>query len=57
VNGKRFDWEAGDVVFTPLLSWHQSGTEGGDPVRYITAGTIPFCWPTHHNLETSRRFS
>lgn len=42
INGKRINWEKGDVVFVPLHSWHAQGNEGAAKVRYVTAGTIPF---------------
>lgn len=42
INGRRLDWEEGDVVFAPLFSRHQNGNDGREAVRYITAGTIPF---------------
>jgi quercetin dioxygenase-like cupin family protein len=42
INGRRLEWEEGDVVFTPIQSWHTQGNRGGEKVRYVTAGTIPF---------------
>ena len=42
INGVRFDWEEGDVVFVPIHSWHQNVNSGKDRVRYVTAGTVPF---------------
>ncbi len=42
INGERFDWEEGDVVFTPIHSWHQNVNDGREKVRYATAGTVPF---------------
>lgn len=42
INGVRFDWKKGDVVFTPVHSWHQVANDGKERVRYATAGTVPF---------------
>ncbi|ADO71012.1 cupin domain-containing protein [Stigmatella aurantiaca] len=41
VEGKRFDWEAGDSLYTPPWCWHQHFALEGHAVQYITATNMP----------------
>jgi len=41
MEGVRFDWAAGDAVYTPPWCWHQHHASGGGPVRYLTATNMP----------------
>ena len=41
VNGRRFAWEKGDIVFIPLFAWHQHFNTGGEIARYVRMSTAP----------------
>lgn len=41
VEGRRFDWRAGDALYTPPWSWHQHIADPGSRVEYITATNMP----------------
>lgn len=41
MEGKRFDWEAGDAVYVPPWCWHQHVAAPGSEVRYLTATNMP----------------
>jgi gentisate 1,2-dioxygenase len=42
INGERYDWEAGDTIFVPPLSWHQHiNTQHSEPVRFIAFWSSP----------------
>jgi gentisate 1,2-dioxygenase len=41
VNGRKFDWEKGDVLFVPLFAWHQHFNAGKEKVRYARMSTAP----------------
>jgi quercetin dioxygenase-like cupin family protein len=54
VDGRRFDWGEGDVVFAPLFSWHQNGNDGREKVRYVTAGRSHFSGTSGSTGRASR---
>ncbi len=39
IEGRRYDWETGDVLCNPVFSWHQYFNTGDRPVRFLV----------HHN--------
>ena len=42
INGERWDWEAGDTIFIPPLSWHQhNNLDPVNPVRFMAAWSTP----------------
>jgi gentisate 1,2-dioxygenase len=42
INGERVDWEAGDVLFVPVLAWHQHFNDDPDKrVLYYAVTTVP----------------
>lgn len=41
VNGRKFEWEKGDVLFVPLFAWHQHFNAGEATVRYARMSTAP----------------
>jgi gentisate 1,2-dioxygenase len=41
VNGQRFDWAQGDVLFVPLFAWHQHVNTGQATARYLRMSTAP----------------
>jgi mannose-6-phosphate isomerase-like protein (cupin superfamily) len=41
VNGRRFDWKKGDVLFVPLFAWHQHVNTGQSAARYARMSTAP----------------
>lgn len=41
LEGRRFDFRAGDAFYTPPWCWHQHFASGEGPVRYITATNMP----------------
>lgn len=42
VDGEQHDWAEGDVVTTPLLSWHSHHNDDPEqPVRYIGVTNVP----------------
>ena len=42
VNGRKFEWEKGDVLFIPLFARHQHACAGQEAVRYARMSTAPF---------------
>ncbi len=41
IEGRRFDWRAGDAIYTPPWSWHQHVASDGSRVEYVTATNLP----------------
>jgi len=41
LEGKRFDWQAGDALYAPPWCWHQHMAEPGSRVEYVTATNMP----------------
>lgn len=42
MEGVRYDWRAGDAIYTPPWCWHQHfATEKSGTVRYLTATNMP----------------
>ena len=41
VEGHRFDWQAGDALYTPPWSWHQHVADPDCAVEYVTATNMP----------------
>ena len=41
VEGQRFEWQAGDAVYTPPWCWHQHVADAGSRVEYVTATNMP----------------
>lgn len=41
VNGRKFEWAKGDVLFVPLFAWHQHANVGSETVRYARMSTAP----------------
>jgi quercetin dioxygenase-like cupin family protein len=41
MEGQRFDWQAGDALYTPPWCWHQHVAAPDAEVRYITATNMP----------------
>jgi len=41
VNGRKFEWEKGDILFVPLFAWHQHVNTGRETVRYARMSTAP----------------
>ena len=35
VQGRRYDWEAGDFLYMPSMCWHRHVNEGTEPVLYM----------------------
>jgi quercetin dioxygenase-like cupin family protein len=44
VEGTRFDWEAGDSLYTPPWCWHQHFAAEGHAVQYLTATNMPLLY-------------
>jgi quercetin dioxygenase-like cupin family protein len=41
IEGRRFDWRAGDAIYTPPWCWHQHVASGDGRVEYVTATNLP----------------
>jgi quercetin dioxygenase-like cupin family protein len=41
VEGRRFDWQAGDALYTAPWCWHQHIADPDSPVEYVTATNMP----------------
>jgi mannose-6-phosphate isomerase-like protein (cupin superfamily) len=41
INGERYDWEKGDTIFIPALSWHKHINDTDEPARYYAAWSVP----------------
>ncbi len=41
VNGRKFEWEKGDILFVPLFAWHQHVNTGTETARYARMSTAP----------------
>lgn len=41
VDGKRYDWEAGDFICVPYFAWHRHVTEGDGEMHYMACTTQP----------------
>lgn len=41
VEGVRYEWAAGDAVYTPPWCWHQHVAEPDSRVEYVTATNMP----------------
>lgn len=41
IEGKRFDWEAGDAVYVPPWCWHVHVAAPETEARYLTATNMP----------------
>ena len=39
VNGRKFEWEKGDILFVPLFAWHQHTNTGDKIARYARMST------------------
>lgn len=41
VEGRRFDWKAGDALYAPPWCWHQHIADADCRVEYVTATNMP----------------
>ena len=41
VNGRKFQWQKGDILFVPMFAWHQHVNTGKDTARYVRMTTAP----------------
>ena len=41
IEGRRFEFRAGDAFYTPPWCWHQHFAADGSAVRYLTATNMP----------------
>lgn len=41
MEGQRFDWRAGDAIYTPPWCWHRHVAAEDGPVQYIAATNMP----------------
>lgn len=41
VNGRKYEWEKGDVLFVPLFAWHQHCNSGKEAARCVRMSTAP----------------
>lgn len=41
IEGQRFEWEAGDSLYTPPWCWHQHCAAEDSSVQYITSTNMP----------------
>jgi gentisate 1,2-dioxygenase len=35
VQGKRYDWEAGDFLYMPVMCWHSNVNDGDEPAYFM----------------------
>jgi quercetin dioxygenase-like cupin family protein len=42
IDGKRYDWEAGDFICVPYFAWHRHVNTGIEEMHYIACTTQPF---------------
>lgn len=43
IDGKRFDWQAGDAMAVPMWTWHQHfNADQSSPARYFSYTDAPF---------------
>ena len=42
IDGKRYDWEAGDFICVPYFAWHRHVNTGDQEMHYIACTTQPF---------------
>jgi gentisate 1,2-dioxygenase len=42
IDGKRYDWEAGDLICVPYFGWHRHVNTGDQEMHYIACTTQPF---------------
>jgi quercetin dioxygenase-like cupin family protein len=41
VEGRRYEWKAGDALYTPPWCWHQHIADADSRVEYVTATNMP----------------
>jgi gentisate 1,2-dioxygenase len=41
VDGKRYDWEAGDFICVPIFAWHRHINIGNEPAIHVASTTGP----------------
>jgi gentisate 1,2-dioxygenase len=41
VDGKRYDWEAGDFICVPIFAWHRHINLGDEPAMHVASTTGP----------------
>ena len=41
VDGKRYDWEAGDFICVPIFAWHRHVNLGDEPAMHVASTTGP----------------
>ena len=41
LEGRRFDWSAGDAIYTPPWCWHQHVASTETRVEYVTSTNLP----------------
>jgi gentisate 1,2-dioxygenase len=41
VDGKRYDWEAGDFICVPIFAWHRHVNIGNEPALHVASTTGP----------------
>lgn len=41
IDGKRYDWEAGDFICVPMFSWHRHVNSADGPAIYVASTTGP----------------
>jgi gentisate 1,2-dioxygenase len=41
IDGKRYDWEAGDFICVPMFSWHRHVNTSDGPAIYVASTTGP----------------
>jgi len=41
IDGKRYDWEAGDFICVPMFAWHRHVNTGNIPALHIASTTGP----------------
>lgn len=42
IDGKKYPWEAGDLICVPVFAWHLHRNESDDELLYLAATTGPF---------------
>jgi gentisate 1,2-dioxygenase len=56
IDGKRYDWEAGDFICVPTFGWHRHINTGDEPVTYVAGVSSPFSRAIGTGIHEDERF-
>lgn len=56
IDGKKYEWEAGDFISVPTFGWHRHVNTGDEPVTYIAGLSSPFSRAIGSGIHEDERY-